>query len=969
MVAADFNRDGVLDLAHANLGGDTVSILLGTRGGLPAFSQAVPVGAGPFDLTVGDFNRDGIEDLAVANADSHSITILVGRRDGRFTRSADLDTGAALSPRGIAAADLNGDGRVDLVYTTYVGGTVQTLLGNGSGGFTAGARLTGYAAQPQGVAIGDFDRDGHPDLAVAYDSAGGLAILDGGRAALVARRIRGASDLTGVVAADLNRDGWTDVVAVSTRRSKVSIYMGTASGLQYRASYAVATGPRGVAVGDTNGDGLLDIITASRETSAVSVLLGVIAHAGTFLPALEFPAGQGSRAVVAADVDADGRLDLATGNQYAGAVSILINETVLARAGFSFGEMAVPVAASLVSGSPLSTADFNGDGRLDIVARGGSGPYDSEGLVVILTGEPPVLLPGLRAFAGFLVGDFNADGHADVIYLADADPSPGVHTALLTFLGDGRGAFAAAAITGSTAWLRDCAAGDLTRDGRSDLVCIGSSDAGAQIVQVLAGAGNGTFSRISETVLTNGASDVEIADVNRDGKPDVVLLQAVAEIWLGDGAGGLSRGATVGLGSINYPLHLRVADLNHDARLDLIVSGNDGEVVVSAGGASGFVAGEVLGAIAFGSDFDIADFDQDGHADIVGHSGVVLRGNGDGTFKGSEAFAVAGGVGLGDITGDGLPDIVTEGLGGLRVLTSRRSSVNHRPVIVASDRTLEYHQLIPDPITPNDCAFLSAEASDPDQHAVTFEWRDSAGAVASTEHRMFFCTTTAGTYTGRLTVRDGRGGATTRTLTLTIRPGKEVVVYAVAVTSDDDVWLTGEWTQVADATGVGGYRAFAPDRRAAKSSAPDANPASAIRIRFTPDPTQTYKLWLRLKAQGNSYSNDSVWVQFSGATDAAGTPVYRIGTTSGLAVNLEECSGCGVSAWGWEDDGWGAVDRNGVRLRFPAGGRQDILIQVREDGVSIDQVVLSAEKYLTARPGAAKNDHTLLPRTYQVNPH
>ena len=93
------------------------------------------------------------------------------------------------------------------------------------------------------------------------------------------------------------------------------------------------------------------------------------------------------------------------------------------------------------------------------------------------------------------------------------------------------------------------------------------------------------------------------------------------------------------------------------------------------------------------------------------------------------------------------------------------------------------------------------------------------------------------------------------------------------------------------------------------------------------------------------------------------------GTTSGLAVNLEECSGCGVSAWGWEDDGWGAVDRNGVRLRFPAGGRQDILIQVREDGVSIDQVVLSAEKYLTARPGAAKNDHTLLPRTYQVNPH
>jgi hypothetical protein len=76
-----------------------------------------------------------------------------------------------------------------------------------------------------------------------------------------------------------------------------------------------------------------------------------------------------------------------------------------------------------------------------------------------------------------------------------------------------------------------------------------------------------------------------------------------------------------------------------------------------------------------------------------------------------------------------------------------------------------------------------------------------------------------------------------------------------------------------------------------------------------------------------------------------------------------------VSGWGWEDDGWGAAGRNGVTLRFPDGGRQDILIQTREDGVSVDQVVLSAEKYLAARPGLAKNDRTILPRTYQVNPH
>ena len=82
----------------------------------------------------------------------------------------------------------------------------------------------------------------------------------------------------------------------------------------------------------------------------------------------------------------------------------------------------------------------------------------------------------------------------------------------------------------------------------------------------------------------------------------------------------------------------------------------------------------------------------------------------------------------------------------------------------------------------------------------------------------------------------------------------------------------------------------------------------------------------------------------------------------GLTVSLEECLNCGVSGWGWEDDGYGTLNKNGVLLRFDPGP-QTIVIQTREDGVSIDQVVLSAEKYLTTRPGTAKNDHTVLPAT------
>jgi hypothetical protein len=136
-----------------------------------------------------------------------------------------------------------------------------------------------------------------------------------------------------------------------------------------------------------------------------------------------------------------------------------------------------------------------------------------------------------------------------------------------------------------------------------------------------------------------------------------------------------------------------------------------------------------------------------------------------------------------------------------------------------------------------------------------------------------------------------------------------------------------------------------------------------IEYSFPADPTQTYKLWIRGKAQNDRWSNDSVWVQFDGAVASDGQ-TYAIGTTSALPWNLEECSGCGISGWGWEDDAWGAVNRSGVTLRFPRGGHQTIRIQTREDGVSIDQVVLSAERYLTARPGTAKDDTVVLERTF-----
>jgi hypothetical protein len=258
----------------------------------------------------------------------------------------------------------------------------------------------------------------------------------------------------------------------------------------------------------------------------------------------------------------------------------------------------------------------------------------------------------------------------------------------------------------------------------------------------------------------------------------------------------------------------------------------------------------------------------------------------------------------------------------------------------------------------NDFA-LYAQATDPDSHEVHFEWKNAAGTVVATSQSFYPGQLNPGTYEFTVTAFDGRGGSASDSTTLTVTAYKEINIYAAAL-----AWpVAGAWRVVDDATAAGGQRLEHPDAGAAKVTAPAADPVNYFEVSFLADPTQTYKLWVRERAERNAWSNDSVFVQFSGAADISGQPAWQIGSTDALAINLEECSGCGLSGWGWEDDGWGAVNRNGTLMRFPGGGWQTIRVQTREDGVSIDQIVLSSDKYLTMRPGAAKNDTTILPPT------
>jgi hypothetical protein len=189
----------------------------------------------------------------------------------------------------------------------------------------------------------------------------------------------------------------------------------------------------------------------------------------------------------------------------------------------------------------------------------------------------------------------------------------------------------------------------------------------------------------------------------------------------------------------------------------------------------------------------------------------------------------------------------------------------------------------------------------------------------------------------------------------TLGPG-DILLYA------SDATARATWTNAADGTAAGATAIWHPNAGQSKRSSAAASPTQYFDIPFTAQAGVAYRLWIRGRAQNNDWANDSVFVQFSGSVKASGSAIWRIGSTSATEMNLEDCSGCGLSGWGWQDNGWG-VNVLGPLVHFQTSGPQTIRIQTREDGLYIDQILLSPSKFLSTAPGPLKNDQTIYPES------
>jgi uncharacterized repeat protein (TIGR02543 family) len=614
-------------------------------------------GTTPSSLLVADFNGDGKRDVAVLSspfdAIAGTVSILQGKGDGTLGTAANFNTG--IDPRAMTAFDFNGDGRPDLAIANKGGGpssqrAVTVLLANADGSMRSGASYQVPALAPIAIVAADFDGNGKADLLVADAYSETLTLLSG------------------------NGDGTFQVKSplAGNKLYSVPVYM---------------------AAGDLNNDGKPDLAVLNSDGTVTVLING---GDGSFPTQRRYVAGTGLStgfvlsyygSMFVTDFNDDGNLDLVLA---LGHPDILYPGPAFTTVLFGNGDGTLQAAAgfeAVAHPRGLAVADFNGDGRADLVVAGDYGsPFSTTAAVL-----PARAGGGFQAAAGLTgavdafnwvgAADLNGDGRQDIVAVSDASVSP---VTITTWLGQGNGTFQtksthSAGSRGGNAW---AALGDLNGDGLPDLVAArGGTDVPPNAddsVFVMLARSSGGFN-VPTTVKT-GTNTVQLAlaDVNGDGKLDLIAVnygyQGTAQaagsvsVLLGKGDGTFQTPAAYAVEQT--PQSLAVADVTRDGKLDLVVgttTGTASKVAVLPGSGSGTFGTPVsFDTYARVSRLVVADFDRDGKPDLAlihtaGDRPIsTMRGNGDGTFQSevtwlagySPAAAVAS-----DFDGDGKPDL------------------------------------------------------------------------------------------------------------------------------------------------------------------------------------------------------------------------------------------------------------------------------------------------------------------------
>ncbi len=694
-VAGDLNGDGSPDVVAAHMfNSGWLSVLLndGEGGFLPP--SFVPQALGSWGLELCDVDGDGDLDVLAANSGSN----WQGNGFTRYLNAGDGSLGSPASfasvggPSGLAVADFDGDGHEDVAVAGYgffgSGSQVAVHLGDGAGGFGP-ALVLGTGAAPYRLAAGDLNGDGRPELVVARENKRVSVHLNQGGAlgAAVeytpAGRLLAGDGYPDLALFDVDHDGDLDVGYSSTRTMVTSdTSFGALSVLHNDGTGALVgssqipllrfvAGPSDVHVADLDADGWADILGAHGDSSGWSVALSD--GQGGYLPAEHIYGGQVPMAVLAADVDSDAALDVLVLAHHSLEVTVHRN-----LGGGSFHHPRGPAVNPL--SSDIDLADVDGDGDLDAAmtaSYAGSGNVEvayNDGAGGFTPGS--FFGSGGGAFAVKL-RDLDGDGAVDLLW-ADSGTSPPYD--FWTATNDGAGAFGPPVEWAvNTCGNGDVDAFDMDGDGDLDvflteyLGCIGSSGSRCYIRENL---GGGVFAPAYVYTVVLRPERIGHGDLDGDGNVDVVFTDGGGlTIGLGDGAGGFGPPMQIALSG--GAKDVEVVDFDADGVLDLVASSwsgapGDGARVSMLRGLGGAAFGppEVhLGSyspnLGNARDLVVVDVDGDGDPDVAtlneASNGLSLYRNlGNGTFADHERYGAGpspSAFAAGDLDSDGVVDL------------------------------------------------------------------------------------------------------------------------------------------------------------------------------------------------------------------------------------------------------------------------------------------------------------------------
>ncbi|MDO7848991.1 FG-GAP-like repeat-containing protein [Hymenobacter sp. M29] len=446
VVAGDLNGDGRPDAVTANIISNNVSVFLNSGNGIfgtAALYTVAPNGVQVQGLTLGDVNADGRLDIVTANNGNNTVSVLLGQAGGTFGAYTSYTTGNNTEPRNAALADVNNDGRLDIVTGNSASNSVSVLLGQAGGGFAAPV-LYATSGQNFDVAVGDVTGDGILDIVApsyATNSVNVVPGVAGGTFGTFTSYSTGSnSSSVAVRLGDVNLDGRLDVV-VGNQNTSVSVLLGQAGGTLAASANYPTTGIASVyavSIGDLNGDGRPDLVAGNFQGSLIGVLLG---QASGFGPITTFAGNNGPQGVTVSDVNSDGKLDILTANRNNNTLGVLLNTTAFAAPTLtSLNPTSGPVGTSVtLTGTNLGSTtgvSFNGtnapgfvvnsptsvtvnvptgatSGNVTVTTPGGT----SNGLAFAVSVVPTVSTdtPGsITATGAVLGGSVTADGNAIV---------------------------------------------------------------------------------------------------------------------------------------------------------------------------------------------------------------------------------------------------------------------------------------------------------------------------------------------------------------------------------------------------------------------------------------------------------------------------------------------------------------------------------------------------------------------------